>query len=176
MDGMRYTFRFKMIFAVLCSAVAILIYIVWGEAFIASFLKGESNGGDLDLTLRSGCAYLNIMLWGLPPFALVQVYAGTLREAGETRAPMFAGICAITGSCSEREHVTWLSPTRRIFRLRGVMCPLTEPVPRQGGNCCALWTTFVWQRDGCAVGTGALLWSTGPTVCRRCSLACRKSA
>jgi len=95
MDGMRYTFRFKMIFAVLCSAVAILIYIVWGEAFIASFLKGESNGGDLDLTLRSGCAYLNIMLWGLPPFALVQVYAGTLREAGETRAPMFAGICAI---------------------------------------------------------------------------------
>jgi len=95
MDGMRYTFRFKIIFAVLCSAVAILIYIVWGEAFIASFLKGESNGGDLDLTLRGGCAYLNIMLWGLPPFALVQVYAGTLREAGETRAPMFAGICAI---------------------------------------------------------------------------------
>ena len=35
------------------------------------------------------------MLWGLLPFALVQVYAGTLREAGETRAPMFAGICAI---------------------------------------------------------------------------------
>ena len=35
------------------------------------------------------------MLWGLPPFALVQVYAGTLREAGETRVPMFAGICAI---------------------------------------------------------------------------------
>ena len=35
------------------------------------------------------------MLWGLPPFALVQIYAGTLRESGETRAPMFAGICAI---------------------------------------------------------------------------------
>ena len=95
MDGMRHTFRFKIIFAVLCTAVAVVIYIVWGEAFIDSFLKGENNGGDLALTLRSGCAYLNIMLWGLPPFALVQVYAGTLREAGETRAPMFAGICAI---------------------------------------------------------------------------------
>ena len=95
MDGMRHTFRFKNIFAVLCTAVAVVIYIVWGEAFIDSFLKGENNGGDLALTLRSGCAYLNIMLWGLPPFALVQVYAGTLREAGETRAPMFAGICAI---------------------------------------------------------------------------------
>ena len=95
MDGMRHTFRFKLYFGVLVSTAAVLIYLVFGESFIASFLKGESNGGDLDLTLRSGCAYLDIMLWGLPPFALVQVYAGTLRESGETRAPMFAGICAI---------------------------------------------------------------------------------
>ena len=95
MDGMRHTFRVKMYFGVLVSAAAILVYLLFGESFIASFLKGESNGGDLDLTLKSGCNYLNIMLWGLPPFALVQVYAGTLRESGETRAPMFAGICAI---------------------------------------------------------------------------------
>ena len=95
MDGMRHTFRFKMYFGVLISAAAVIIYLIYGEAFIDSFLKGESNGGDMALTLRSGCNYLNIMLWGLPPFALVQVYAGTLREAGETRAPMFAGICAI---------------------------------------------------------------------------------
>ena len=81
MDGMRHTFRVKMYFGVLVSAAAILIY--------------ESNGGDMALTLKSGCNYLYIMLWGLPPFALVQVYAGTLRESGETRAPMFAGICAI---------------------------------------------------------------------------------
>ena len=95
MDGLRHTFRYKMYFGVLCSTAAILIYLIFGEGFIDSFLKGESNGGDLALTLRSGCAYLRIMLWGLPPFALVQVYAGTLRESGETRAPMFAGICAI---------------------------------------------------------------------------------
>ena len=94
-DGMRYTFRCKMYFGVLISATAILVYLFFGESFIAAFLKGESNGGDLALTQRGGCNYLNIMLWGLPPFALVQVYAGTLREAGETRAPMFAGVCAI---------------------------------------------------------------------------------
>ena len=95
MDGMRHTFRFKIYFAVLCSAAAVLIYLTMGEGFISSFLQGENNGGDMALTLRSGCSYLQIMLWGLPPFALVQVYAGTLREAGQTRAPMFAGICAI---------------------------------------------------------------------------------
>ena len=95
MGGMRYTFRIKMYFGVLISAAAILVYRFCGESFIASFLRGESNGGDLALTLSSGLDYLFIMLWGLPPFALVQVYAGTLRESGETRAPMFAGICAI---------------------------------------------------------------------------------
>ena len=95
MDGMRHTFRFKMYFGVTVSLIAILVYRFFGEGFIDSFLKGESNGGDLALTLKKGCSYLNIMLWGLPPFALVQVYAGTLRESGETRAPMFAGICAI---------------------------------------------------------------------------------
>ena len=95
MDGMRHTFRIKMYFGVLISVAAILVYRLCGENFIASFLQGESNGGDLALTLTSGLDYLFIMLWGLPPFALVQVYAGTLRESGETRAPMFAGICAI---------------------------------------------------------------------------------
>ena len=47
MDGMRHTFRFKMYFSAGVSAAAVLIYLVFGESFIASFLKGESNGGDL---------------------------------------------------------------------------------------------------------------------------------
>ena len=93
--GVRSTFRVKVYFGVLCSVLGLLIYIVFGERFIASFLMGENNGGDMAFTLKKGCAYLNIMLWGLPPFAFVQVYAGTLREAGETKAPMFAGISAI---------------------------------------------------------------------------------
>lgn len=95
MDGMRYTLRFKMIFAILASLLFIAIYLIWGDRFIASFLQGESNGGNLELTMESSHAYLNIMLWGLLPFAVVQTYAGTLRESGQTVAPMLAGICAI---------------------------------------------------------------------------------
>ena len=98
MEGMRHTFRFKILFAALWTAVALAVYLVFGEAFIGAFLRGSSDGGDLALTLKSGCGYLDIMLWGLPPFALVQAYAGTLRETGETRVPMFAGICAIAAN------------------------------------------------------------------------------
>ena len=39
--------------------------------------------------------YLRIMLVGLVPYALAQIYASTLRETGETVAPMRAGIVAV---------------------------------------------------------------------------------
>ena len=95
LEGMRSTFRFKLYFIAACTVIAVSVYLLAGESFIASFLQGESNGGDLALTLRLGTGYLRIMLFGLIPFALVQTYTGTLREAGETRAPMVAGIIAI---------------------------------------------------------------------------------
>ena len=95
MEGMMHTFRFKMILSTLVTAIAITIYLLFGEAFIQSFLEGESNGGDMALALQGGKDYLTIMLWGLLPFAVVQTYSGTLREAGETVVPMVAGILAI---------------------------------------------------------------------------------
>ena len=95
MDGMRHTFRLKIIFSVLVSSAAVLVYLLFGEGFVQAFLQGESNGGDMALALSGGTAYLRIMLLGLLPFAAVQAYASTLRESGETVAPMVAGICAI---------------------------------------------------------------------------------
>ena len=72
MDGMRHTFRFKLYFGVLCSLAAILIYSLFGRSFLSSFLQGESNGGDLELTLSLSQDYLRVMLWGLIPFALAR--------------------------------------------------------------------------------------------------------
>ena len=95
MDGMRNTFRFKLYFGVLCSVLAIVIYQIFGSSFVLSFLQGDSNGGDMALAHTLGNGYLRVMLWGLIPFSLAQVYTGTLRESGETRAPMVAGIIAI---------------------------------------------------------------------------------
>ena len=95
MDGMRHTFRLKIMFSVLVSAAAIAVYLLFGKGFMQAFLQGESNGGDLALTLEGSVGYLRVMLVGLLPFAVVQVYASTLRESGETVAPMIAGICAI---------------------------------------------------------------------------------
>jgi putative MATE family efflux protein len=48
-----------------------------------------------DMVLKYGHDYLLVMLIGLIPFAIEEVYASTLRECGETRVPMVAGLIAV---------------------------------------------------------------------------------
>lgn len=95
MEGMRHTFRFKMIFGVALLLISVGVLSAFGEHFIGLFLQGESDGGSTELALSEGMAYLGIMLWGFLPFMVVQVYVSSLRETGETVAPMIASIIAI---------------------------------------------------------------------------------
>lgn len=94
--GMRDTFRFKMLFSVITSVLAVAVFILFGEELVMLFLKSETNSAaDIALTVELAGNYLWIALVGLLPFAIVQVYAGTLRETGETMIPMIAGCVAI---------------------------------------------------------------------------------
>ena len=95
MKGMRDTFRFKMIFGVVLTVVGTLLLVVCGETFIGLFLQGEADGGSTELALSEGLKYLHIMLWGFFPFMVVQGYVSSLRETGETYAPMKASVLAI---------------------------------------------------------------------------------
>lgn len=94
-DGVRYAFRFKIIYSLLMTAAAIGILYCFREPLISLFLNDSAAGGDLALTLQEAISYLLIMLFGLLPFALSQSYASTLREAGETVSPMIASCIAI---------------------------------------------------------------------------------
>jgi len=94
--GMRDTFRFKMLFSVIISVLAMGIFMLFGDELVMLFLKSETNSPeDIAATTELAKDYLDIALIGLIPFALVQVYAGTLRETGETMTPMIAGCAAI---------------------------------------------------------------------------------
>ena len=94
--GMRDTFRFKIIFSVITAIIAILVFTLFGENLIMLFLTSEADSAeDIAQTLSEARAYLNIAVIGLVPFAIVQAYAGTLRETGETVSPMIASISAI---------------------------------------------------------------------------------
>ena len=95
-DGMRHSMRFKLIFGVVATAIAIVLFALRGDNLVRLFLDNEANAGaDVAVTLGYAHSYIRVMLWGLPAFMLVQCYAGTLRETGETVVPMVASVCAI---------------------------------------------------------------------------------
>lgn len=94
--GMRDTFRFRMLFGTVVSVLAIIILWFWGDTLAMFFLNNETNHpGDVAETIEHGMAYLKIAVWGLLPFMVVQVYAGLLREMGETFSPMISSVIAI---------------------------------------------------------------------------------
>lgn len=93
--GIRDTFRFKLIASAVCCGLAFMIFHVWGEDLIRLYLHGENVEQTLDATLLYARQYLEIILIGIVPFAIVQTYAGTLRECGETMLPMKAGIAGV---------------------------------------------------------------------------------
>lgn len=94
-DGVRYTFRFKLMIAAILLILAEIIFLSFGDQLIQLFLHQGNSQGDIALSLDYGKRYLKVMLIGLIPFSLTQIYAGTLREAGETVLPMKAGIVAV---------------------------------------------------------------------------------
>lgn len=93
--GVQHTFRFKLYICFAITLLGILIFHFFGENLILMYLHGEGNEQALEAALGYGKQYLLIMLLGLPPFALEQVYTSTLRECGETMVPMKAGITAV---------------------------------------------------------------------------------
>ena len=94
-EGIRYTFRFKLLVSLLLGAVGIGVFLSFGRELIGLYLTGEGRPEDAAATMEYGLRYLKVMVVGLVPFALSNAYSGTLREVGETRVPMVAGIPAV---------------------------------------------------------------------------------
>lgn len=93
--GVRDCFRVKWMIALSMLACALVVLIAFPKRLIGMYLARETAQADAAATLGFGMDYLTVMLWGLLPFGVSQVYASTLREVGETRLPMFASVAAI---------------------------------------------------------------------------------
>ena len=93
--GVADTFRAKLYIAAFTSAAFIVVFLLFGEQLIMQFIHEGEEQLDMAATLNYGKDYLAVMLIQIPPFALQQVYASTLKESGETLVPMKAGIIAV---------------------------------------------------------------------------------
>lgn len=94
-EGIRHTFRFKFILGLIILGLFAVIFILKDTELISLYLHEGSKEGDLAATLAYAEKYMAVMLIGLIPCVIEQVYSSTLRECGETVIPMTASIIAV---------------------------------------------------------------------------------
>ena len=94
-EGVRQTFRFKLIICAIITVVFVTVFSVFDDQLISLYLHDSGGTEDLGATLLYGKSYLHIMVIGLIPFAMTMSYTSTLRETGHTMLPMLAGIAAV---------------------------------------------------------------------------------
>ncbi len=94
-EGIRQTVRFKVWMVAFITLLTIILLLTSGSSLITLYLQGKGTAESAAVTLTYGQQYLWIMLLGLPPFMMVQVYSSTLRECRQTILPMKAGVVAV---------------------------------------------------------------------------------
>ena len=94
-EGIRHTFRFKVLVGLALAVAGIVIFLLGGNTLIGLYLQGEGEAENASAILAHGLEYLRIMFFGLPAFTLSTAYASTIRESGETKVPMVASSCAV---------------------------------------------------------------------------------
>ena len=94
-EGVRNAFRFKIYASTLICGISFFIFGTCSKPLISLYLHKANEIGSIEDTLFYGQQYLFIMLIGLIPFVISQIYASTLRECGQTIVPMLAGFVAV---------------------------------------------------------------------------------
>ena len=99
-EGVKQTFRFKVIFCLLIAVLGIGLLYFKSDDLIMLYLNEDDNATLARESLLFARSYLYIMLIGLIPYTISQCYGTTLREAGQSTVPMIAGIMAVAVNLS----------------------------------------------------------------------------
>ena len=94
-EGIRQTFRYKLYSALILCAAAVTLFLTCGENLMQLYLRAEGEGNAPALVMHYARQYLAVVMVGMLPTALTQVYSCTLRECGHATPPMVAGIVGV---------------------------------------------------------------------------------
>lgn len=94
-EGVKSIFRLKWWICIFCIILGLATFLLFGDNLIMLYLRGESTSIDAIETFLEAKSYLKIMLIGIIPFSISQVYATHLRETDDSFKPMVAGVCSV---------------------------------------------------------------------------------
>ena len=93
--GVRRTIRAKNYLALAMLIIGLAVFLAFPAPLIKLYISEDTLPEVAELMMMHSLDYMYIMLIGLAPFAISQVYGSTLREEGETKLPMIGGVVAI---------------------------------------------------------------------------------
>lgn len=93
--GVRNAFRANFMLSISITVFVMAILFFFGDFFTSLFLHKTDSVGDIEQTQFFAREYLRVMLFGLLPLRISNVYSGILRCTGQTSVPMKASMCAV---------------------------------------------------------------------------------
>ena len=93
-DGVRHTLRYKIYICLIIAAICTAVFTLAKDPLINFYLR-DTEAQSVPVAFAAGTEYLKIMIWGFLPFSIMQAYASTMRETGNTLPPMVAGVIAV---------------------------------------------------------------------------------
>ena len=94
-DGIRTTFQYKIISAIILTVIGVCVFVFAGEFLISAYIDKNASAEEAAAVLGFAVSYLKIMLIQTLPFAIAQSYASSLRETNDRLIPMIATIAAV---------------------------------------------------------------------------------
>jgi len=94
-DGIRSSFQFKTVSALIITFLGLLVFLFVGDSLISAYIQKDSSPEDIIAVTAFSKSYLKIMLIQTLPFAISQVYSSSLRETNDRLVPMFSTLIAV---------------------------------------------------------------------------------
>lgn len=95
-EGVKETIRYKWIISIVILLIGILVFTLFDDSLFNLFIHEENldsvNPADV---IKYGKEYLSVMIFGLFPFVITEIYSTNLREAKQTFVPMLSNIIAV---------------------------------------------------------------------------------
>ena len=95
-EGVKETIRYKWIICFVILFLGTLVFTLFDDSLFNLFIHEENlDSVNPEEVIKFGKEYLSIMIFGLLPFVITEIYSTCLREVKQTFIPMLANIIAV---------------------------------------------------------------------------------
>ncbi len=94
--GMQACLRFKIYIAVFFALLGILIFSLFGQNLVNLYMNESANDiNSINQTMHYALDYIDIMLFGIVPFAISTALGSSMRDTGKTIIVMVGSLCGV---------------------------------------------------------------------------------